>query len=87
MVCTGPVEGCRMSRRKAATRRRKRLSVEPLEPRRLLDVTGIWQEMGFRSASGGGMTSGPFFLDDYEKMCRDASPFMAFLCGAVGVEF
>ena len=27
------------------------------------------------------------FLGDYATMCRDAKPFMAFLCGAVGVPF
>lgn len=27
------------------------------------------------------------FLDDYATMCRDAAPFMAFLCRAVGVPF
>jgi uncharacterized protein (TIGR02453 family) len=27
------------------------------------------------------------FLDDYAAMCRDAAPFMKFLCGAVGVPF
>ncbi len=36
--------------------RRRRLSIEPLEPRRLLDVSGVWEELGFRSASGGGIT-------------------------------
>jgi hypothetical protein len=55
-----------MSKRKVAAKRGKsRLSIEPLEPRRLLDVTGIWQELGFRSASGGGITSNPYFLHDY----------------------
>ncbi|MBN1344342.1 MAG: choice-of-anchor D domain-containing protein [Phycisphaerae bacterium] len=45
-----------MSSGKAVSKRRKRLSIEPLEPRRLLDVSGVWQEMGFRSASGGGIS-------------------------------
>jgi uncharacterized protein (DUF2461 family) len=27
------------------------------------------------------------WLEDYTEMCRRASPFMAFLCEAVGVEF
>ena len=45
-----------MSKRRTAARRRTRLSIEPLEPRRLLDVAGVWQELGFRGASGGGMT-------------------------------
>ena len=45
-----------MSKRKTATKRRKRLSIEALEPRRLLDVSGVWQELGFRAASGGGLT-------------------------------
>ncbi len=46
-----------MSDRKRVAKRRKRLSIEPLEPRRLLDVSGIWQELGFRSASGGGISN------------------------------
>lgn len=29
----------------------------------------------------------PSFLDDYAAMCRDAGPFMAFLCAAVNVPF
>jgi len=45
-----------MSKRKSIAKRRNRLSIEPLEPRRLLDVSGVWQELGFRSASGGGLT-------------------------------
>ncbi|MBN1342414.1 MAG: choice-of-anchor D domain-containing protein, partial [Phycisphaerae bacterium] len=45
-----------MSIRKRAASRRTRLSIEPLEPRRLLDVSGVWQELGFRGASGGGIT-------------------------------
>ncbi len=27
------------------------------------------------------------FLDDFDRMCRDARPFMAFLCRSVGVPF
>lgn len=49
-----------MSDRKRVAKRRKRLSIEALEPRRLLDVSGIWQELGFRSASGGGVTYNSF---------------------------
>ncbi len=29
----------------------------------------------------------PGFIDDFEGLCRDASPFMAFLCKAVGVPY
>ena len=29
----------------------------------------------------------PDFIDDFDKLCRDASGFMAFLCDAVGVSF
>jgi len=48
------------------------LCVEPLEPRRLLDVSGIWEEMGFRSASGGGVTYQPYFIDnEFEKTEAD----------------
>ncbi len=53
-----------MSKRNVVAKRKNRLSIEPLEPRRLLDVSGVWQEMGFRSASGGGMTYHPYFFDD-----------------------
>ncbi len=45
-----------MSKWQTAPKRRTRLSIEPLEPRRLLDVSGVWQELGFRSASGGGLS-------------------------------
>ncbi len=53
-----------MTRWNGIAKRRKRLCVEPLEPRRLLDVSGIWQEMGFRSASGGGVTYQPYNIDN-----------------------
>ncbi len=53
-----------MAFRKDGAKRKKRLSIEPLEPRRLLDVSGVWQELGFRSASGGGVTYNPFYFDD-----------------------
>jgi uncharacterized protein (TIGR02453 family) len=29
----------------------------------------------------------PDFIDDFDRLCRDASGFMAFLCDAVGVSF
>jgi uncharacterized protein (TIGR02453 family) len=29
----------------------------------------------------------PGFIDEYEALCRDAMPFMAFLCDALGVPF
>ncbi len=46
-----------MTRRKGyVAKRRKRLSIEALEPRRLLDVSGVWQELGYRSASGSGLS-------------------------------
>jgi uncharacterized protein (DUF2461 family) len=32
-------------------------------------------------------TTAPSFLDDYAAMCRDAKPFMAHLCRAVGIPF
>ena len=32
------------------------LRLEPLESRVLLDVSGYWAELGYRSATGGGVT-------------------------------
>ena len=31
--------------------------------------------------------TGPSFIDEFEARCRAASPYMSFLCDAVGVEF
>lgn len=31
--------------------------------------------------------TGPGFMDEFEEYCRRGTPLMAFLCGAVGIEF
>ena len=43
-------------RNKSATSRDPVLQVEPLERRLLLDVAGLWDEIGWRSASGSGVS-------------------------------
>ncbi len=72
-----------MSRRNVGAKRRTRLSIEPLEPRRLLDVSGVWQELGFRSASGGGLTyDGQDIIsgDPAVAVAPDGQPVVAYEC-------
>ena len=40
------------------------LCLESLEQRLLLDAIGVWEELGFRSASGGGITDNSMYQDD-----------------------
>ena len=45
--------------RKSTPKHNSYLSFEPLESRLLLDVAGYWSELGYRSASGGGVSWDP----------------------------
>ena len=77
----------RARRIKAAPLRQKEgLSLEALEPRVLLDVAGVWDELGFRSGSPGGATAdiGGFVGEPQLVSSSDGDPVMIWIEGPQG---